>query len=424
MHVKSLKLHNFRCYEDLEIEFEPGLNVIVGENGRGKTAVFDGIAIGLEAYLTAFGYKGRHIEARDVRRAPVYDDQKRLIAMERHLPTKLELEVAGIDGTIYSCKKSFNDEGEKTIAENISNMAVTLAGTNDKVLPLLAYYGTSRLWVDSDLLLEKHKSLADRAFGYDDCLEPSSSFNTFGKWLEHISQREEIIYKMISAAILKAVDSCLKSTGLHNIHFNKQLNTLVIDHPDTGEQLVSDLSDGVRTIVSMAVDIAYRMVRLNYQLGDRVILDTPGIVLIDEIDMHLHPLWQQYILGDMQATFPSLQFIVTTHSPQILSTVPPEAIRILVWNKTFQGVFHTNFSLGAESNQLLQDIQNVNARPKSVPIVQKLERYLALVGDDKWDSDEALALRKELDSWANGREPLLVKADMDIRMRQFRRKRK
>lgn len=422
MRIKKLKLQNFRCYENLEIDFESGLNVIVGENGRGKTAVFDAAAIGLQPYLGVFGFSGRHIELRDVRRMPIYDEEKHLVGMETKLPTRVELDIEGLDGTSYSCNKYFDEAGEHIESDSISNLGVLLAGSHDKVLPLLAYYGTSRLWIDSDLLTEEQKSLEDRSFGYNDCLESSSSFNTFGKWLEHISQREELVCRVISKAVLQSVDSCLKSTGLHSIRYNKQLNALVINHPDTGEQLVADLSDGVRTIISMAVDIAYRMVRLNFQLMDRVILDTPGVVFIDEIDMHLHPLWQQYILADLQATFPSVQFIVTTHSPQVLSTVPPEAIRILVWEKSFKGVFHTDFSLGAESNQLLQDIQNVTARPKSLPIVKKLERYLELVSDDKWDTEEAKLLRQELDAWSNGREPLLTKADMDIRMRQFRRR--
>ena len=422
MRIKKLKLHNFRCYEDLDIDFEPSLNVIVGENGRGKTAIFDGIAIGLAPYLNVFGHTGITIDTRDVRRAPVYDKEKHLVAMETHFPTTVDLQIEGFNGSSYHCQKQFDTNGEHILSENLTDLGVILSGANDKVLPIIAYYGTSRLWIDSDLLTEEHKALVDRSFGYKDCLEPSSSFNTFGKWLEHISQCKELIYHLIGKAVLRAVDSCLKSTGLNNIHFNTNLNTLVINHPDAGELLVSDLSDGVRTIISMAVDIAYRMVRLNWNLGDRVILDTPGVILIDEIDMHLHPQWQQYILRDLQATFPSVQFIVTTHSPQVLSTVPPEAIRILAWDKEFQGVFRTDFSLGAESNQLLQDIQNVTARPKSVPIVQKLERYLELVSDDKWDTAEAKALRQELDAWSNGREPLLVKADMDIRMRQFRRR--
>lgn len=423
MYLRSLQLKNFRCYEKLDIDFASGLTVIVGENGRGKTAIFDGVSICLEPYLNKFQQKGLHITKRDVRRTPVYDENQHLAAMKTIYPVEIKLEIEDTNGEIYRCCKAFTEEGEQIIEDTISNLAVTLGDNNDKVLPILAYYGTSRLWKDSTLLEDKHKSLINRSQGYAECLEPSSSFNTFGKWLEHISQKNELIYRLIRVAILNAVDSCLQSTGLHGIYYSKQLNTLVINHPDMGEQLVSDLSDGVRTIISIAVDIAYRMVRLNFTLGDRVITDTPGIVFIDEVDMHLHPLWQQYIINDLQKTFPKVQFIITTHSPQVLSTVPPEAIRILVWDKSFKGVYNTNFSLGAESNQLLQDIQNVNSRPKNLPIVKKLDRYLELISLDQWDSAEALELRRELDAWSQGREPLLVKADMDIRMHQFRRSR-
>ena len=90
--------------------------------------------------------------------------------------------------------------------------------------------------------------------------------------------------------------------------------------------VVDDLSDGFRSILSMVADLAYRMVRLNPQLGAQAVVATPGVVLIDEIDMHLHPLWQQTVLLDMQRAFPKVQFIVTTHSPQVLSSVPAESV--------------------------------------------------------------------------------------------------
>ena len=150
---------------------------------------------------------------------------------------------------------------------------------------------------------------------------------------------------------------------------------------------------------------------------------TPGVVLIDEIDMHLHPLWQQTVLLDMQRAFPKVQFIVTTHSPQVLSSVPAESVRVLVWGRSFEGVRKVSFAMGASSAQILEDIQNVALRSERLPIVQSLKRYLELVSQDKWDTEEALALRKQLDVWSKGNEPALLRADMDIRMRKFRRKR-
>ena len=152
-------------------------------------------------------------------------------------------------------------------------------------------------------------------------------------------------------------------------------------------------------------------------------MKTPGVVLIDEIDMHLHPIWQQTIMGDLRSAFPKVQFIITTHSPQVLSSVRSETVRVLRWGKHFEGVGRVEFSLGAESYQLLKSIQNVDPRPSTLPIVRKLYQYLGLVSQDKWDTDEAKALRKELDEWAKGNEPALLRADMDIRMRAFRRKR-
>ena len=140
--------------------------------------------------------------------------------------------------------------------------------------------------------------------------------------------------------------------------------------------------------------------------------------------MHLHPSWQQTVLYDLQKAFPKVQFIVTTHSPQVLSTVPAECIRVLKWSKHFEGVYQPEFSLGAESYQLLRDIQNVDTRPQALPIVQDLKRYLDLVSQDQWDCEEAVKLRKRLDDWARGHEPALIRADMDIRMRQFRRSRR
>lgn len=184
------------------------------------------------------------------------------------------------------------------------------------------------------------------------------------------------------------------------------------------------LSDGARSVISMTADIAYRMARLNPDLGENVTLETPGVVLIDEIDMHLHPSWQQTVVNDLHKAFPKVQFIVTTHSPQVLTSVPAEDIRILHWDEDLVEIEEPSFSLGAASSQLLKDIQKVDDRPTELPIVKDLQRYLQLVSQDEWDTDEAAVLRRKLDKWAKGMEPALLRADMDIRIKKFRRGKK
>lgn len=435
MKLKKLALKNFRCYDDIEIEFEDKLTVFVGENGKGKSAIFDGIAISLAPYMEAFDQTSRTVKKTDIRRVPVYDETgKEIVKMEKKLPVTFALDaICGgedvhgqlkFDGkeTVYPVNdfKKYGQAMQNFLGENPAT-----------VLPLFAYYGTSRIWVDSNLLKEKEIDLANRSYGYDECLEPSSSYTTFGFWYRHLIKKiaesdgvEKAKYQMIQQAVCNAIDACLKSISLSKLDYSKKLDSFVVNHPDMGQLLVDNLSDGFRAIISMAADIAYRMVRLNPQLGLQAAKETPGVVLIDEIDMHLHPIWQQTVLQDLMEAFPGLQFIVTTHSPQVLSTVPAESIRVLVWSNKFEGIRYVDFSYGADSAQILNDIQNVGPRSKNLPIVKDLERYLELVGEDKWDSEEALSLRKKLDAWSNGHEPLLLKADIDIRMRKFRRAKK
>ena len=253
------------------------------------------------------------------------------------------------------------------------------------------------MWNDSKLLGKSKKIDLPRSVGYEECIEPSSSYNTFGQWFKYamlsaaefdraakeVGDNRENPYASVLRAVRQAVTACLKSMGWTDINFSFAQQDFVLIHPDMGELTIDVLSDGARSVISMAADLAYRMVRLNPDLGERAALDTPGVVLIDEVDMHLHPSWQQTVLYDLQEAFPKVQFIVTTHSPQVLTSVNPESIRILQWGHCFEGVRTPEFSLGAESYQLLKDIQNVETRPQALPIVKDLARYLELVGRDR-----------------------------------------
>ena len=388
MQIEKLKLKNFRCYDALEIDFEPKLTVIVGENGKGKTAIFDALAIGLEPFLRCFNIAGKHICAKDVRRVPVYQkDGKHLEAMRSEYPVELTLE-GEVHGKHIRCHKSVSsatatEELAEDLLERGKLLCNALCEDESTLLPAFAYYGTARMWVDSSLMEDdQQEQLNERLIGYKECLEPSSSYNTFGHWFKLISERAAqqdhseatADALLVQEAVRQAIDACLESTGFHNLYYHAELGCFVINHPDMGEMVVDDLSDGFRSILSMVADLAYRMVRLNPHLGAEAVVATPGLVLIDEIDMHLHPLWQQSVLLDMQRAFPNVQFIVTTHSPQVLSRVPAESVRVLVWGRNFEGVRRVSFAMGASSAQILQDIQNVTLRSERLPIVQSLKR--------------------------------------------------
>ena len=178
------------------------------------------------------------------------------------------------------------------------------------------------------------------------------------------------------------------------------------------------MSDGVRGVVSLVADLAFRCMRLNSPIGEDAILETRGIVLIDEVDQHLHPGWQQRILQAIRRAFPNIQFIVTTHSPEVLSTVDSPQIRILQDGKCFAA---PPGALGAESHRLLHDVLGLKDSRPPIQAVEELKEYLALVDQEKWESNRAKELRSILDARYQGYEPSLLEADLHIENRMWER---
>jgi predicted ATP-binding protein involved in virulence len=187
-------------------------------------------------------------------------------------------------------------------------------------------------------------------------------------------------------------------------------------HPDHGRLAVSQMSDGVRGVVSLVADLAFRCMRLNSPMGEDAILETKGIVLIDEVDQHLHPGWQQRILQAIRKAFPNIQFIVTTHSPEVLTTVESRQIRILQDGKCYGAPAGT---LGAESSRLLQTVLGIKSLRPPLTEVAELNEYLELVYTGYWKDPRAIALRQKLDQLYQGEEPALLEADLQIENQEW-----
>lgn len=146
---------------------------------------------------------------------------------------------------------------------------------------------------------------------------------------------------------------------------------------------LSQMSDGYKSTISLIADIAYRMAVLNPQLGVNVIDNTDGVILIDEVDLHLHPAWQHRILGDLQEIFPRVQFIVTTHAPAVISSAKSENLVIL---KNYEVLDANAEVYGNDVNSILQDIMDVSERN---PVVAKLfNRFDSLLNDRRYDDAE------------------------------------
>ncbi|MFK4233538.1 AAA family ATPase [Pseudomonas guariconensis] len=274
-----------------------------------------------------------------------------------------------------------------------------------------------------------------RTFAYRDCLDPASTYKHFRAWFiwaseSYLEQRlkrldgrdneEELQQAELRLQVVReAIDTFLQpATGWHSLEYSiSRERTLVLRHDEHGTLNADQLSDGIRSVLAMIGDIAYRCVKLNPHLGSEAARQTYGVVLVDEVDMHLHPSWQQVILAQLQEAFPHIQFIVTTHSPQVLTTVPSDCIRILKDNKVYSAPPGTE---GSEPERMLRQVLGLEeVRPPANLATKELKEYLALVDRDQWSSPRAMELRQKLDKRYQGQEPALLDADLQIENRKW-----
>ena len=187
------------------------------------------------------------------------------------------------------------------------------------------------------------------------------------------------------------------------------------------EELAFDqLSGGYRIVLALAADLARRMAQGNPHLDNP--LESEAIVLIDEVDLHLHPSWQQRILDDLTRTFPNAQFIVSTHSPQVLTTVRQEHIVELYREEGGSVVAGAPASAtyGAEAGDVLSSVMRVGERPEN-DFKIALDRYRRLVSNGDGESPEARDIRKKLER-TSPHDPALDRADLEIRKRKLFKK--
>jgi predicted ATP-binding protein involved in virulence len=217
-------------------------------------------------------------------------------------------------------------------------------------------------------------------------------------------------------AVQKAIEQCVEKWT--KLRYDISKREIVASHNLQGDLPLSILSDGVRNMIALVADIVHRALVLNPHFGEQAPLKTRGIVLIDEIELHLHPRWQQTILESLTKAFPNLQFIVTTHSPQVLTTVKPESIYPISWEGEQVVIEKPAFSYGAKSSDVLKEILGVDPRPDN-DMTRLLHQYFDLIRQKQGNSEEARQIRVKLNEWAYGQDADLVRADMEIRRQEL-----
>jgi predicted ATP-binding protein involved in virulence len=444
--LDGLRLNNFRCFEDCTIEFRPDLTVLVARNGQGKTALLDAVALALGLFVdTVAGTTQWHgFNRPDIRR---FRNDEQVMTPAGYIQFEATAEIEGhhvswrrwMRGDSDRARTSKKDARPLTgIAQELHERLGAEAAhqPNNFALPLVSYYGTGRQWNQKATKAKRSTVTPEnqRCIGYVDCLAGSANFGLFVDWYEAMflaaakapvtGVQQANRPERLLAAVNLAVESVLQPetgwTGLYWDHAEKQL---MLQHPIHGRLPLSFLSDGVRNTVALVADVAHRCARLNPHLGENAAHMTPGILLIDEVDLHLHPEWQQSIIRMLGAAFPHLQLVVSTHSPQVLSTVDVSAIRVVRFLNGSVQVSTPQFQTkGVESADVLAFIMGVDPVPK-VPEAKWLSDYRALIEEGQLDGEAATILKKRLLAHFGPQHPLMLECDRLIRFSQFKRRR-
>ncbi|MEH2434779.1 MAG: AAA family ATPase [Nostoc sp.] len=416
MKVKRLKMQSFRGIGDLTLEFdEREPTVFIGINGVGKSSIIDCLAILLSRFTSSIQHSTS--SGRVFREEDITNGQK-----ETHNEITVSL---NSEEAIWSLTKVHKGLSKDTntnlsaitkVAENIKK---DLYISNELNIPVLVYYSTNRAVLDIPLKIRTKHSF-EQIDVYENALTGvGSEFRIFFEWFKKQEDLEnELRLEGNSSyrdrqleSVRQAISSLIPSFS--NLRVRRSPLMRMTVQKQGKELIVNQLSDGEKCLLAMVGDLARRLAIANPSLPDP--LQGSGVVLIDEIELHLHPKWQREIIPALTRTFPNCQFIVTTHSPQVISQVKPEGIFIL--EKTDEGVVakKPESSFGRDSNRILEDLMGVPERPQEIK--ESLLELFRLI--DAGNIEGARQLRQQLAIEIGADEPEFVKADVLIRRKEI-----
>ena len=269
-------------------------------------------------------------------------------------------------------------------------------------IPLLAYFSTDRYKKEK----QSRKILATgtRLRGYYNALDQRTNIKFFLDlyMTETLDQLQTGEPSPVLKAVNTAIRECVRCKSVQ--YFIKQ-KELCLEY-ENGERMPFHLlSDGVRSTLAMVMEIAYRSYLLNPHLEEKAPLKTSGVVLVDELDLHLHPEWQRHIANDLRRAFPKMQFIVTTHAPLIISSLDDCRIFTIADNEVFDFPLQT----GRDANYILQQM---NVSNMDEDIKDELEHYMQMIEQGQGHSSEALSIREDLNKKLGINHAELKRADM------------
>lgn len=438
--LSRVKIENFRSVRRMDLDLDPHITVLFGSNAAGKTTLLDAIAIGLGGIVSRVPkVQGRSFaRTGDVRRPyldrPAFEEKRGVERPFAHIELQSSGGVAWGVTTWRSPGDRARHKGSKLTVRELHEVvdALVLAALEPSPdqsttpIPLVAAYGNERAVVDVPLRERDFRKEFRRLDAFEQSLVATTRFKAVFEWFRMVEdeerrqqvQRRDFDYRLPE---LEWVRRAVKHAGLRcaRPRVETQPIRMLVDfeHPDdTVEELdIKSLSDGYRTHFALVVDVARRMVQLN-PTDD---LEDPSrgtnslaVILIDEVDLHLDPAWQGRVVQGLLAAFPNAQFILTTHSEQVIGSVDARCVRRLVWAEGEIVAEPVPFAQGATGERILIELMGASERV-SGPVTDELNAYMELVDNGEGQGADAKALRGRLDA-ALQDDPRLHQADLEM----------
>ena len=426
MRIQSLSLENFRLAgeQPLRIDFssEHNVTILLGDNGFGKTSVLDAISYTLSPYLSQFPFAtSRNPSDFDLH----VDDQGKICPY-----LSISAEFMSHDNQILKVTRTRKgmEAAPKSNVEDLRKLGQTMKDNivdhEDVSLPVFAYYGTGRGQIKAPERKRGFQQSFERWDCYHNALLPSTDFKSFFAWYdlmedEERRKREELRDFNFKLPALQAVRQALTnfvgdsySNPRIEIHPLRFVMTELGEDGTHRDLRIEQLSDGYKIVIAMVADIASRMVEANPESQHP--LESSGIILVDEIDLHLHPLWQLKIVSQLVKTFPNVQFVLTTHSPVIVAGAASISQIVKLNGRSQQNIENTNPELDTmDIGQIL--LSNYFGLPslRSPKWYDKLNRRMELLSRSNLSASEAQELdklNKELSVLQVGQTPNEIKA--------------
>ena len=411
--MDTISLSNYRCFKDLKLSFKRKTNLLIGDNASGKTTLIRAISSVLNSFFIGFSDE-------NTRFIGLSDDDFRIEVTETGLAIEDDIKVhfhfLGGDAvlerhykkgrTLQMPLKTIKDHGK----DYYNRLFVD--GKQEVALPLLACFSTSDIHSKRKINPEPFKKYAHKpSFGYYECLQGDGFFPYWTKRLLVLTEGRKGNIEL--SCVNQSVQLALGPNGcniISDMEVRHNQSKVYYHFIDGREVESANLSDGYKRLANMVTDLAFRCALLNQGIfGEEACLNTEGTVLIDEIDLHLHPTLQSVVIKGLQNAFPKLQFIITTHAPMVMTSIPigdENKIIKLEFNPEKGYTAKEIETYGLDASTLIQTVLGIIPRSKEVD--DRLKTLFDLIDIDEYTN--AAAKLNDMRNEFGDRLPELAKA--------------